>query len=563
MAAFGNFAFVLNNLQRSMNNCNNIESYCICWTLSALDYFHATNDTAAMASFAPAMNAKLEHANAIFANLNDQWEFYGWDDRLGGGFSNASTTESQWDYRFLSIRAFLGWADVLDSARSNATGAAHFRAYALSGAAFVRAQLGDAAWFAPGVLGVHAAAEALNTPGFASAAEAAALVATTLNNQATICSQSNFNSYWVLQGLGNGGVLDRGVAMIERCWGSAIALGATCFWEVNTPEWRLFMRDGPSVAPWGYNGNTSLCHPWSAGAAPWLTKNIIGLSPLHPGFAAVLAAPHLTPAMAAAPGGLSGSVPTPHGVVALHVSRARGIELSVPAGCAGGALLRLSEVLLSRLGWLDLGSGGPGLERGLRVLVNGVPETLRAADGDERGPSFEGELAGLRGGDRSRVALLALPPGKHVIVAAAAELLPAPSLVGAPPPFPPLEWPARIAQLDTLTQGQWATKYGSDGYVLWGFKGADARQLPSYVSTIATMDAFGRQWSAPVPDSDPRALQDPQNQSAPRAIGYLESGINELPQYTFGIDIALTPDAEAAGTWFQVSLCRYTGQRAT
>jgi len=23
------------------------------------------------------MNEKLEHANAIFANLNDQWEFYG------------------------------------------------------------------------------------------------------------------------------------------------------------------------------------------------------------------------------------------------------------------------------------------------------------------------------------------------------------------------------------------------------------------------------------------------------------------------------------------------------
>ena len=132
MAAFGNFAFVLGNLQRSMTDCNNIESYCICWTLSALDYFHATNDTVAMASFAPAMNSKLEHANAIFANLNDQWEFYGWDDRLGGGFSNASTTESQWDYRFLSIRAFLGWADVLDSALGNATGAAHFRAYAAS-----------------------------------------------------------------------------------------------------------------------------------------------------------------------------------------------------------------------------------------------------------------------------------------------------------------------------------------------------------------------------------------------------------------------------------------------
>ena len=478
------------------------------------------------------------------------------------------------------IRAYLAFADILESSLGNASGAAHFRAYAAAGAAFVRAQLG-ATWFAPGVLGVHAAAEALNTPGFASADEAAALVASTLNNQATICSQSNFNSYWILQGLGNGGVLDRAVAMIERCWGSAIDLGATCFFEVNTPEWKLFMRPGPSVAPWGYNGehflplspsfspythapffaiaassgNTSLAHPWSAGAAPWLTKNVLGLSPMRPGFAAVLVAPHLTPALAAAPGGLSGSVPTPHGAVSLHASRARGIELSVPAGCVGGALLRLSEVLLLRLGWLDLDLGGGdvlGLERGLTVLVNGVATTLRAASTGEQGPRFESELSGLRNGGRSRVALLALPPGEHVIVASSAQLLPARSLAGVPPPFPPLEWPARIVQLDTQTQGSWVSKYGSEGYVLWG---ADVSKLPPYVSTFGTMDAWDRQWRAPAPGVDARALQDPHNESAPRAIGYLESGINELPQYTFGIDIALTPEAEAAGAWYQVALC--------
>ena len=135
--------------------------------------------------------------------------------------SNASTTESQWDYRFLSIRAWLAWADISESL-GNLTGAAHWRAYAASGAAFVRAQLGDATWTAPGVLGVHAAAEALNTPGFASAAEAAALVANQLNNQATICSQSNFNSYWILQGLGNGGALDRAVAKV-RCTAAGAA----------------------------------------------------------------------------------------------------------------------------------------------------------------------------------------------------------------------------------------------------------------------------------------------------------------------------------------------------
>ena len=568
MAAFGNFDFVLNNLERSQNDCNGIESYCICWALSFVDYFHATNDTAAAARFAPAMNAKLEHANAIFANLNDQWEFYGWDDRLGGGFSNASTTESQWDYRFLSMRAFLAYADIVESL-GNATGAAHWRAYAASGAAFARAQLGAATWTAPGALGVHAAAEALNLPGFASAAEAAALVANQLGDQATICSQSNFNSYWVLQGLGNGGVLDRAVAMVHRCWGSAIELGATCFWEVNTPEWRLFMRPGPApAAPWGYNGNTSLCHPWSAGAAPWLTRNILGVSPLRPGFAAVAVAPHLTAAMAAAPEGLAGAAPTPHGAVQLRVSRPRGIELSVPAGCVGGARLRLSEVLLARLGWLDLGAAG-GLD-GLRVLVDGEEVALQTAPGLE-GPAFEGELllgsstAALRRrgggvGSRSRVAELALAPGETHVITAVAAAAPAPAATAdpsspaAPGPFPPLQWPARIVQLDAQTQGAFLGKYGSQGWALFSYKGGDLVSLPPFVSTLGSMDAFNRAWSAPVPDADARALQDPRNASAPRAIGYYESGINELPQYTFGVDIALTPAAEAAGYWYQVSL---------
>ena len=595
MAAFGNFAFVLNNLQRSQSDCNNIESYCICWCLSAVDYFHSTNDTAAMVAFTPAMDSKLEHANAIFANLNDQWEFCeynflpkccrlsptltlaldptrtvlftfnpradGWDDRLGGGFSNASTTESQWDYRFLSIRAFLAWADILESALGNATGAAHFRAYAASGAAFVRAQLGDATWTAPGVLGVHAAAEALNTPGFATPAEAAALAAHQLNDQGTICSQSNFNSYWILQGLGNAGALDKAVFKVDRCWGVEIRLGATCFFEVSTPEWALFMRPGPSVAPWGYNGNTSLCHPWSAGAAPWLTRNVLGVSPLRPGFGAVAVQPHLTPEMAAAPEGLAGTVPTPHGAVGLRVSRASGVELTVPAGCAGGARLSLSEVLLHRLGWLDLlgGSNGVGAVslESVRVSVDGgAPEALRAAAG-ARGPLFERELAGLaREGGRSRVAELWLAAGAtHRVVVVAPTALAAPTAAAAvPAPFPPLAWPARIAQLDSTTQGSWLGKYGSQGHFLFNYKGGDLQRLPPFVSTLGSMDAFSRAWAAPTPDADARALQDPRNASAPRALGYFESGINELPQYTFGVDIALTPEAEAAGSWYQAVL---------
>jgi hypothetical protein len=71
------------------------------------------------------------------------------------------------------------------------------RSYAASGATAIRAALGPNWTLA---LGVHAASEALNAPGFASPAEAAAILSTQLDDAVQVCSLSNFNQYWILQG---------------------------------------------------------------------------------------------------------------------------------------------------------------------------------------------------------------------------------------------------------------------------------------------------------------------------------------------------------------------------
>ena len=92
----------LQNLARSANDCNGIASYCIYWSLSLVDYFRSTNDTGALASYQPYADAKLEHAHDIFDDSSTPLTFFGWDDRLGAGFFNASTVESQWD--FVSLR---------------------------------------------------------------------------------------------------------------------------------------------------------------------------------------------------------------------------------------------------------------------------------------------------------------------------------------------------------------------------------------------------------------------------------------------------------------------------
>jgi hypothetical protein len=66
MAAFGNFDFVLHNLNRSATDCNGIESYCVYWCLSLLDYWRHTGDDSIVEYYIPNVNAKLEHAHDIF-----------------------------------------------------------------------------------------------------------------------------------------------------------------------------------------------------------------------------------------------------------------------------------------------------------------------------------------------------------------------------------------------------------------------------------------------------------------------------------------------------------------
>jgi hypothetical protein len=279
-----------------------------------------------------------------------------------------------------------------------------------------------------------------------------------------------FVRYWLLQALGNAGAMDKAVTSVHRCWGAEIALGATAFWEISHPDWLLAFPTGPASSvphpmPYGENGQTSLCHPWSAGAAPWLTANVLGIAPLAPGFASASIAPHITSQMAAA-GGLRGSVPTPRGAVSINVDVAAASTVTVTAPAGVDIQLRLSEVLVARLGW----------PAGANVSVDGgAPFALAPEAGAARGPLFESELA-ARGAGRSRVAVIELRGGGTFRVAlakeggvAAAEGGSAAEAGGstakaggsAAPPFPPPSWPARVVAIDTWTQGNWIGRFGS------------------------------------------------------------------------------------------------------
>jgi hypothetical protein len=553
LVAFNNFDFVLKNLLHTAAECNGIASYCVYWTLAAADYLASAGNGTTAALLAPTIERALAAADAnAFAPRPDLGSFYGWDDRLGSGFQNASTDEAVWDFRFLVVRALGVRAGTL-AAAGNASGAAFWAGRAAAGAAWLRNALGGAAWATSGALGVHAAAAALAAPGFAQPGEAAAALSATLNDAATICSLSPFNTFFILEGLAAVGAIDKGVAVAERCWGGMLALGATCFWEVFSPEWALFMRRGPSEVPWGYNGNTSLCHPWSSGVAQWLTKHVAGLR-AEAGGTRVRAAPHLPPALAAparsgraGAGALAAALPLPGGGAAALRVAPEGVEVDSPVPVS----LVLSEVLLARLGW----ARGGALRRGgggVAVEVGGASVVLEAEEG-EAGPLWE--EGGALAGSRSAAAVLHLPPGATRVVRApplpAAASAAAMAAAAAAPVFPPLSWPARLVQFDTWTRGSWRGAYGGAGHILFNYKGGDAVALPPWVASWQITDGYGGSWARDAGDA--RALlDDPANASAPASIGFYQGGQNALPQYTFGLDVALEPGSE--GRWWQAAL---------
>jgi alpha-L-rhamnosidase len=123
------------------------------------------------------------------------------------------------------------------------------------------------------------------------------------------------------------------LAWIRAYWGGMIAQGATSFWESYDLRWPKGPNFALSLQADGTSGFfVSLAHGWSSGPTAWLTENILGVTPLTPGYDTV-AAPHLL--------GLTfarGSVPTPHGPISISIDANQGILLDLPRGVTSAAV---------------------------------------------------------------------------------------------------------------------------------------------------------------------------------------------------------------------------------
>lgn len=134
---------------------------------------------------------------------------------------------------------------------------------------------------------------------------------------------STFYGFYVLNALAKSGDFDTGLDFISQYWGGMLDFGATTFWEDFDLAWTK--NAGPidqPVAPgkkdlhgdfgaYCYVGfRHSFCHGWAGGPTAWLSKNVLGVTPVTPGFAKVKITPNLGHLEWA-----EGSYPTPKGVI--------------------------------------------------------------------------------------------------------------------------------------------------------------------------------------------------------------------------------------------------------
>ena len=155
---------------------------------------------------------------------------------------------------------------------------------------------------------------------------------------------ATFTGYYMLEALAAAGRYDDAMQIISDYWGGMLDLGATSFWEdlkysdlakagriddfVPEDVYDIH-KDGGAYC---YEGlRHSFCHGWASGPAPWMSRHVLGVEPLEPGFRKVRIEPHL--------GHLDwaeGTFPTPYGLIRVSARKTEDgktiSDISLPKG---------------------------------------------------------------------------------------------------------------------------------------------------------------------------------------------------------------------------------------
>jgi len=140
---------------------------------------------------------------------------------------------------------------------------------------------------------------------------------------------STFYGLFILQALTKTGDIETALDFTSTYWGAMLDFGATTFWEDFNIEWTENAGRIDELTPPGkkdihgdfggfcYVGyRHSLCHGWSSGPTPWLSRTVLGITPATPGFTRVRIVPQLGTLKWA-----EGSYPTPLGLIQVRHER--------------------------------------------------------------------------------------------------------------------------------------------------------------------------------------------------------------------------------------------------
>ena len=441
LVAFANYDFIKKNLSNTANDNNGIRSYTLYWVQSLIDYYNYTGDVVTLRTYIPNACAKLNDAYAVYGT-NPGLGFYGWDERLGAGFENASCQEAQNAYKMLSIRVWKEFALAMEKAGRNDL-RDKYSQYATDKIAQIRK---NTSWFQS--YGLHAGADAITTD-LLSPSEQKGMYDKDFSNRINRLSFSPFNQFFILQAYARMNKYDDALGSIRDLWGGAIKYGGTTVFEVYRPCWNAIVGQNGAV-PNNQAGYTSLCHPWAAGITKWLSEEILGIKPTSPGFATYEVLPHLGRTLTS----VAGKTPTPLGDICAGFDVSTGIcNITSPVGSIGRI-------------------GIPKVEKNIsRIKINGAI----AWDGVYH------SVPGIGGASEDSVFVYFtdVQPGMYSLLV---------SYSGTTPTYTdPFElYPAKFVKTDSITSGNWGNVYGRDGYVLVNYNGSgiDKRSLPSYISSV-------------------------------------------------------------------------------
>ena len=549
-----------------------IMPYPIYWTMSVNDWFLASGDVEGFLDLAPdAMSIIDKRVNDFLKDPNLVW--MGWDDRLGDGWCTPGSLaeggcgrEAHLTFAALIVRACSDLGRSLNLAGMAKEGK-HYHATAKRLGTLFR-EVPE--W--PNGLGVHSAANVMNAASLiATAPEIDSIFEQYLTDSVTVCSFSNFNQYWILQGMGNANKIEHALASIKLCWGTALDLGTGCFWENYSPDWASWMNDGDK-GPIGI----SYCHPWSSGVTAWLSHVVGGVQPLLPGYKHFLVAPFLSlnyPHVDVV-------VTTPVGAIAVTAD----LNSTASSEDKPGEWSTKLKLKATTPGFVALRTP-PSEECSLKLLSTTLNRTeataLSLSDISASSGMFEPQIKeALLNSFSARVAsnivFIEIPSGGvHTISAlysgacqshdssTADKIAPITretSFPGIPhfPPFPVPEYPA-LTYLDRETSGDGIEEYGSDGYVLFGFQnGTDLRNLPAYIKNVTVHHHGYGGWSkvkrtyVGKSPSNNVYIKDPRpSHKGERALGFM--GSDSSTQFGRGVIVDVEIDDNFSGS-FQLAV---------